>query len=195
VNTTGGYILDRIVRETANEAVSLGQAGGLSGEEYIAEFYARFYSVVNIASVLIQLFLVSRIVKYLGVPIAIMILPFIALGAYSVLAFYPMLTYVRWAKTAENATDYSLNNTVRNMLFLPCTREQKYKGKQVIDSFFVRAGDVLSGVIVFAGSSILVWGASGFAKFNILLVMIWLGMAFVVGREYRRLVATGESPR
>jgi AAA family ATP:ADP antiporter len=106
-----------------------------------------------------------------------------------------VLTYVRWAKTAENSTDYSLNNTVRNMLFLPCTREQKYKGKQVIDSFFVRAGDVLSALLVFLGTSFLVWSASGFAKFNIVLVIIWMAVAFIIGREYKRLVATGESPR
>ncbi len=195
VNSTGEYILSRVVTDAANEAVAAGQAGGLTVEEYIGQFYSQFFAVVNIAGVLIQLFLVSRIVKYLGVPIAIMILPFTALGAYTVLAFYPVLTYVRWAKTAENSTDYSLNNTVRNMLFLPCTREQKYKGKQVIDSFFVRSGDVLSGLVVFVGSGVMVWGASGFAKFNIVLVLIWLGVAFVIGREYKRLIATGESPR
>ena len=195
VNTTGEYILSSVVSDAANEAVVAGQAGGLTVEQYIGQFYSRFFAVVNIAAVLIQLFLVSRIVKYLGVPIAIMILPFTALGAYTVLAFYPVLTYVRWAKTAENSTDYSLNNTVRNMLFLPCTREQKYKGKQVIDSFFVRSGDVLSAVMVFVGTSFLVWGATGFAKLNILLVFIWLVVAFVIGREYKRLVATGESPR
>jgi len=195
VNTTGEYILGGVVTDAANEAVAAGQAGGLNVEEYIGQFYSRFFAVVNAAALLIQLFLVSRIVRYLGVPIAIMILPFTALGAYTVLAFYPVLTYVRWAKTAENSTDYSLNNTVRNMLFLPCTREQKYKAKQVIDSFFVRSGDVFSAVMVFVGTSFLVWGASGFAKFNILLVLIWLGVAFVIGREYKRLVASGESPR
>ena len=195
VNTTGEYILSTVVTDAANDAVAMGQAGGLDVEEYIGQFYSRFFAVVNVAALLIQLFLVSRIVKYLGVPVAILILPFTALGAYTVLAFYPVLTYVRWAKTAENSTDYSLNNTVRNMLFLPCTREQKYKGKQVIDSFFVRSGDVLSAVMVFVGTSFLVWGASGFAKFNLLLVIIWLGVAFVIGREYKRLVATGEAPR
>jgi AAA family ATP:ADP antiporter len=194
VNTTGEYILSRVVAEAANEAVASGQAGGLAVEQVIGEFYSRFYAVVNIAGVLIQLFLVSRIVKYLGVPVAIMILPLTSLGAYTVLAFYPVLTYVRWAKTAENATDYSLNNTVRNMLFLPCTREQKYKAKQVVDSFFVRSGDVLSGVIVFVGTSFLMWTASGFAIFNILLVAIWLTVAFTIGREYKRLVATGQPP-
>jgi AAA family ATP:ADP antiporter len=194
VNTTGEYILSSVVTEAANQAVATGQAAGLSVEQVIGEFYSQFYAVVNVAGVLIQLFLVSRIVKYLGVPIAILILPLTSLGAYTVLAFYPVLSYVRWAKTAENATDYSLNNTVRNMLFLPCTREQKYKAKQVVDSFFVRAGDVLSGVVVFVGTSLLMWTANGFAIFNIVLVAIWLVVAFTIGHEYRRLVATGLPP-
>ena len=101
---------------------------------------------------------------------------------------------VRWAKTAENSTDYSLNNTVRNMLFLPCTREQKYSAKQAIDSFFVRIGDVLSAGLVFVGTSYFAWGASSFAVFNIFVVIGWLVLAFFVGREYTHLAATGASP-
>ena len=53
-------------------------------------------------------------------------------------ALLPSLAIVRWVKTAENSVDYSLMNTVRQMLFLPTTREEKYKAKQVIDSFVVR---------------------------------------------------------
>jgi len=53
-----------------------------------------------------------------------------------VLAFVPSLWWVLGAKVAENSTDYSLNNTVRNILFLPCSREEKYSAKQAIDSFF-----------------------------------------------------------
>ena len=59
------------------------------------------------------------------------------------------------AKVAENATDYSLNNTVRNMLFLPCTYEEKFSAKQAIDSFFVRMGDVLSAALVFFGTNVI----------------------------------------
>ncbi len=101
---------------------------------------------------------------------------------------------VRWAKTAENSTDYSLQNTVRNVLFLPMTREQKYKAKQVIDAFFWRAGDVLSAVLVFVGTTFLAMQASHFAMFNIFLVVFWLALAVLIGREYRRLVASGQPP-
>ena len=150
--------------------------------------------MVNIAGVLIQLFVVSRIIKYFGVRVGVMVLPCIALGAYNVLAFFPVLAAVRWAKTAENATDYSLNNTVRNMLFLPCTREQKYSAKQAIDSFFVRIGDVLSAVLVFVGTTYFALGGSGFAIFNILIVSGWLILAFFIGREYTQLTAIGATP-
>ncbi len=194
VNTTGGYMLDRIVLDTAEGAVAAGQAAGLSVEQYIGKFYSDFNAVVNLVGLLIQLFLVSRIIKYFGIRIAILFLPLIALGVYGILAFYPLLQVVRWAKTAENATDYSLNNTVRHALFLPCTREQKYKAKQAIDSFFWRAGDVLSALLVFVGTSIFAWTINSFAVFNIGLVLIWLVLAFFIGREYTKLVASGRPP-
>jgi hypothetical protein len=41
-------------------------------------------------------------------------------------------------KTAENLTDYSLQNTVAQMLYLPTTREDKHKAKQVTDTPAVR---------------------------------------------------------
>ena len=194
VNTTGEYILGSVVEDTARAAVAAGTAGGLSVEEYIGQFYSQFFGVVNVVGVVIQLFLVSRIIKYVGVRFAVMALPCLALGAYNVLAFYPVLAVVRWAKTAENATDYSLNNTVRNMLFLPCTREQKYSAKQAIDSFFVRIGDVLSAVLVFVGTTYFALNGGGFARFNILVVSVWLVLAFIIGREYRSLAAAGTPP-
>ena len=141
-----------------------------------------------------QLFVVSRVVKHLGVGVGLMILPIMSLGAYSLIAFYPVLTYIRWAKTAENSTDYSLNNTVRNMLFLPTTREQKYKAKQTIDSFFVRVGDTLSAALVLLGTTVLALSVAGFAMVNIFAAVVWLVLAYKIGREYKRLVGTGETP-
>jgi len=192
VNTTGEYILGRTVLTAAEQTLADGTAGGLSKEELIGGFYADFFTVVNLAGLLLQLFVVSRVLKYLGVGAAIMILPLIALGGYLIAAFYPVLAIVRWAKTAENATDYSLQNTVRQVLFLPTTREQKYKAKQAIDTFFVRAGDVLSAVLVFAGTTWLALTTKGFALFNVALVTLWLVLAILIGRHYRHLTQPTE---
>ena len=115
--------------------------------------------------------------------------PCVSLSAYNVLAFIPTLTFVLTAKVAENATDYSLNNTVRNMLFLPCTYEEKFSAKQAIDSFFVRMGDVLSAALVFFGTNIMQLGPRRFAAVNAVLVVIWLVLAWQVGRIYARRTA------
>ncbi len=193
VNTTGEYILGRTVIEHAERLIAESAGSALSKEQIIAEFYAGFFTIVNIAGVVLQLFVVSRVLKYLGVRGAIMVLPLIALGGYMVAAFYPVLAIVRWIKTAENSTDYSLQNTVRQVLFLPTTREEKYKAKQAIDTFFVRAGDVLSAVVVFVGSTWLALSTQGFAVFNLFLVCLWLAIAFLIGRQYRRMVPVDEN--
>ena len=192
VNTTGEYILGSIVEDAAEKTVAAGNAAGLSKQQIIGDFYSKYFSLVNVLGLLLQLFLVSRVVKYLGVGIAVMILPAVSLGAYSVLVFFPLLPVVLGAKVLENSTDYSLNNTVRNMLFLPCTYEEKFSGKQAIDSFFVRMGDVLSALLVLAGTTVLALQPRGFAAVNALLVVAWLLLAWQVGRTY---AATTRRPK
>jgi AAA family ATP:ADP antiporter len=194
VNTTGEYILGSIVKDTAVNLVAEGQSGGLTEEQLIGDFYSKYFTLVNVFGLLLQLFVVSRVIKYLGMSWAVMILPIISLGAYNILVFLPTLWAVLAAKIAENSTDYSLNNTVRNMLFLPCTYEQKFSAKQAIDSFFVRMGDVLSALLVFAGTSVWVLQPRGFAAINTVLVAIWLVLAWRVGRYYERLTTDGVAP-
>jgi AAA family ATP:ADP antiporter len=73
---------------------------------------------------------------------------------------------------------------VRNVLYLPTTREEKYKAKQAIDSFFVRFGDVLSALLVYVGTTQLSLGTTGFARVNLILAVVWVVLAVLVGRGY-----------
>jgi AAA family ATP:ADP antiporter len=75
---------------------------------------------------------------------------------------------------------------VRNVLFLPTSRDQKYKAKQAIDSFFVRAGDVLSAGLVYFGTMVLGFSTTGFARVNLMLAAAWVVLALAIGREYTR---------
>jgi len=194
INTTGEYILGSIVKNTAVAMVASGQAGGLSEGQVIGNFYAKYFSLVNVLSLVLQLFVVSRIVKYWGVGWAVMVLPALSFGAYNILVFMPTLYAVLTAKVAENATDYSLSNTVRNMLFLPLTYEQKFSAKQAIDSFFVRIGDVLSAALVFVGTTWIALPPRGFAMANAALVLVWLVLAWRVGRQYNAIAVKSSAP-
>ena len=119
----------------------------------------------------------------------ILALPLVSLGAYSVIALGASFAVVRWAKTAENATDYSVMNTGKQMLWLPTSREEKYKAKQAVDTFFVRTGDLFSAGIVFVGTTWLALGVPGFAFSNVILTVAWLAVAMLLLREHRRVVA------
>jgi AAA family ATP:ADP antiporter len=135
------------------------------------------------------MFVAPRLVKRFGLGGVLFALPFIALGAYGFVALGATIAIVRWAKTAENATDYSVMNTARQLLWLPTSREEKYKAKQAIDSFFVRLGDMTAAFVVFAGTSWLALEARGFAMVNVGFVMLWLALAVLLWRENRRLSA------
>jgi len=194
INTTGEYILGSIVKDNAVATIAAGTAPGLTEGQIIGNFYARYFSMVNAVGLLLQLFVVSRIVKYAGVAWAVMVLPALSFGAYNVILFIPFLSAVLTAKVVENSTDYSLNNTVRNMLFLPCTYEQKFAAKQAIDSFFVRMGDVLSAALVFVGATVIALPPRGFAAVNVALALVMLLLAWRVGRHYKALTAASANP-
>jgi len=182
VNTNGEYILASKVQEVAIRTVGPGH----SAEQIIGGFYAGFFTLVNILSALMQLLLVSRILKYLGVRVALFFLPVIALGGYSLMGFTSSLAIIRLIKSLENSTDYSLQNTTRQTLFLPTSRDAKYQGKLAVDTFFVRSGDVLSAVVVFIGVHIG-FAIREFALVNVALVLVWLLLAIGIGRRYRSL--------
>ena len=160
--------------------------------DYIGGFFADLSFWVDLISLGLQAFVVSRVVKYFGLGVAFLLLPIVALADAATMAVLPVLAAVRIGKTAESAIDYSLNNTVRNMLWLPTSRQAKYLAKQATDTFFVRAGDVSSAALVFVGAH-LGLHARGFALVNVVLVVVWLVLARAIVREYGTLTAATRS--
>lgn len=190
VNTTGEYILGKMVVAAYIATHGAAAVAGLDAKKVIGEFYGNFQTMVNVVSALIQAFLVSRVIKYFGVRVALLILPIVALIGYSAMAFVPILSFIRGAKLAENSLDYSLQNTTRNALYLPTSREAKYKAKQANDTFFVRFGDVLSAGLVFAGTTWLEFAPREFAMVNVVLIAVWLVLAVTIGRLFDRRSGT-----
>ncbi|MFT6398825.1 MAG: AAA family ATP:ADP antiporter [Bradymonadia bacterium] len=187
VNSTGEYILGRMVKENGERLLAAGEIESLGG--YIGAFYGDYFLYVNIATVLIQAFVVSRIVKHIGMKGVLFALPIIAFGAYGLLAAGLGLVGYRWAKTAENTTDYSVMNTAKALIWLPTTRAEKYKAKQAIDTFVVRVGDVCSLGFVLVGTQAFTWGLRDFALANLVLVVLWLGATFLLYKRYQSLTA------
>src|SRR6185369_9734760 len=101
----------------------------------------------------------------------------------------PVLIVVQVMKTAENSTAYSINNTARQVLWLPTTAEMKYKAKPAIETLFVRAGDGLAAATTLVGIHFLALTTRSYFLINVALTVVWLLIAIDVVVEYRRLVA------
>ena len=192
VNSNGEYMLSRVITQDA-----LAANPGLSVDDervgkYIGGAYADFYFYVNVAGVLLQSLVVSRLVRRLKLPAAFLFLPLIALGNAFIFAFVPIVALAKLGKTAENATDYSLNNTLKQMLWLVTAPDMKYKAKQVVDTFCVRIGDVCSAGSVWLAANVLHLAVPQFAWLSIALTGAWLFLALAIGRLYRDLEARKE---
>lgn len=183
VDATGEYILSRTLLDAVGQDAD-------DRTRYLGEFYAGFFLWSNLASLLIMLFVASRILKYLGVGVALLVLPVIALGGYALFIAYPVLGVIRWGKVAGNSIA-SLQFTAQQVLFLPVTREQKYKARLAIYALFPRVGDMLSALLIFGGAR-LAFGIRHFASVNLILTLIWIVLAVLIGRENRRLANNAE---
>ncbi len=140
-----------------------------------------------IAALVLQALVASRLLKYGGFGVILLMLPVISLLSYAVMALVPVLGVIKIMKIAENSTDYSINNTARNVLWLPTTSEMKFKCKPAIDTLFQRLGDALAAATVWFGTYVVVLSNQSFFIFNVLLVLVWFGSAILLIREHRRM--------
>lgn len=184
INTTGEYILAELVVRFADQSVAA-DAGAVKND-IIARFYGTYFFIVNAITVLFQLFLVSRLFRWVGVRGTILILPTVALLGYGLIVFLPIFSIIRVVKILENGTEYSIFNTARHALFLPLTEAQKYEGKTAIDAFFWRLGDVVQAIAIYFGLNWLGFDVENFAAMNIVLAVVWLGITVEIGRLFAR---------
>ena len=192
VNTNGENLLFQVIEDAL--AVKAQQQGITGEHETLAfirdgttAFYGNFYFWVNIFALLLQAFVASRLLKYGGFAAILLILPVIALTSYTVMALLPVLAVVKMMKIAENATDYSLNNTSRHVLWLPVSSAMKYHGKPAIDTLYVRLGDGMAAITVLVGVHLLALSTQQFFVFNILLIVCWLVVGILLVKEHRRI--------
>jgi AAA family ATP:ADP antiporter len=186
VNSLGEFMLGRIVVENMQAAVSAGTMDASEMQSAIGGFYGDFFGWVNLLGLILQMFIVSRLFKHIGVGGALLVVPMIALGSYALMAALPVLGIVKAMKVLENSADYSIQNTARHALFLPASREAKYKAKAAIDTFFWRLGDLAQAGVVLVGTT-LALTTRQYASVNLLFVALWLVVVIGIYREHRRM--------
>jgi AAA family ATP:ADP antiporter len=155
-------------------------------------FFARIDLAVNGLTLLVQALLTGRIIKLLGFAGTMSLLPalsvlgFLALGTANTLAVLVVFQVLR------RAGEFAVARPTREVLYIVVSREDKYKAKNLIDTFVYRAGDQIgawSYRLLAAGGL----GATGISLVAAPLAAAWLMIAMWLGRRHDAL-ARGPLP-
>lgn len=112
------------------------------------EFFARMDLAVNCLTLVMQLFVVSRIIRRIGVGLALAALPLLTIGCFLTIRAAPALAVLVVCQVARRSLDFSLTKPAREVLFTVVRSEDKYKAKSFIDTFVYRSGDALAAASV-----------------------------------------------
>ena len=149
-------------------------------------FYSELYFWVNLMGLLLQAFVVSRLVRLGGFGLLLIATPLVSLAAYLSMAIAPVIGIIKVMKVAENSSNYSINNTARHMLWLPTTKSMMYQAKATIDTLFVRIGDGMAALTVLLGTRVWSFSLTDFLLVNIILSLLWIVLSTILIREYNQ---------
>ncbi len=166
----------------------------VAGEDAKTAFIGRFFILLNTASVIIQFLLTSWILRVFGVGIALLLLPLGLLTGSIGIIIHPGLWTTAFAQGTAGALRYSLDQSTRELLFLPMAPDLKYRGKPLIDLVVYRGGTGVAGIIVLVGNKLLGFGLREMGFMAVAIVGLWLITTVAMRREYktavRRLIST-----
>jgi len=188
ITATGDFVVAQLVTAKAN-LLPAAERG-----RFIGAFYGDLQTWITAATTLAQILVVARVFKAIGVAGALFIMPIMLVSGYGLFALLPLLSTVTVLRVAEGTADYSLQNTIQHALFLPTSRDAKYKAKSAIDTLSKRVGDLGSTAIVFAGTTWAAWGVRGFAIVNAVLAVLWIVVSSRLARRLRALTPAAPQP-
>jgi AAA family ATP:ADP antiporter len=153
----------------------------------LGDAFSRVYSFTNLVAVLAQLLLTRMLLTRLGVGPTLVLLPAaILVGSFGYLLL-PVLLFGALLNTLDNGFAYSVNQSAKEVLYVPVSPGDKYRAKAFIDIFVLRAAKafaiLLSGVVSlwFASFEQMRWLSLGV----ILLLSVWLVLTHYLGKAYQ----------
>jgi ATP:ADP antiporter, AAA family len=149
-------------------------------------FFAKIDLAVNILTIVVQLFVTGRLLKWLGVGVTLAILPALSVLGFSSLGVAPTLVLLVVFLTLRRATNFAVARPTRETLFTVISREDKYKSKNFIDTIVYRTGDQI-GAWTTPALGWLGLGLRGVSLVAAPLTIVWLLISLWLGRKQAQL--------
>ncbi len=121
-------------------------------------FFAGFFGYITVLSLFSQFFLTRLFMMFKNPVNGLFVFPVIQLAATVMMIVSPRLEIVSWGLIIGSAINYSTGRAIRELVYIPLDREQKYQGKGFIDTVVFRLGDGISAIILLGGLEFFSYG-------------------------------------
>ena len=157
--------------------------------EAIGRQFSLVFAITNTVAFLVQLFLTSLVMSRLGVRTALLVLPAAILVASAGFTALPILWIGCLLNTADNGFSYSMNQSAKESLYVPTTKDEKYKAKAFIDMFVQRFAKALAVLISLGITTVFVEFSSvrWLSAVTIPLIIVWIFAASYAGKRFREM--------
>jgi hypothetical protein len=160
-------------------------------------FFGFFFAGLTIFAFFLNAFLTGNFIKKLGVKLTVLLTPVVLLLCSVVVLIAPFaLLPAIFIKGSDESLDFSLKQTVREILYIPVASGLRFKAKPFIDMFISRVAKVVAALILLVFALLLnkevkfltpVFDA-GLAKqlswIVIAFLIPWVVLSLKIGREY-----------
>ncbi|ANM31842.1 hypothetical protein ABI59_23205 [Acidobacteria bacterium Mor1] len=158
-------------------------------------FFGAFDAITGFVGFLIQAFLTSRLLMYIGLGGAILLFPLLmTFGTAALIPVVPIgfaLKAATLAKGADQTLKHSIDRSSRELLYLPVSRTIKVQAKSAIDMVIDRSGDGIAGLVQLAVITLVTLPTAGnltnvrhMALVNLVFLALWILVAVRLRRSY-----------
>ncbi len=149
------------------------------------DFFATVGMWIGIVSIIVQLIVTPYVLNRFGVGTALMVLPLAVLVLSSAFLFVSVLFVAAAMTVADNALNYSINQSAKEALYTPTSQDAKYKAKAFIDMFMQRGAKVVAGVLNLAFVAIVSLHAVHWLSIASIIVLVgWLAVVRFAGHQF-----------
>ena len=154
-------------------------------------FLGTFFTILLLGSYLLHILLTNRVLKNYGLRVALLICPVVlAVGALAGF-FVPAAGLIVWAsllRGADKSLAHSLNQSTREVMYIPVPVETKVKAKVFIDLFVNKFADALAALVIFLFFNLLRFSAVQMSFLTLAFILVWIIFNFRIIREYIGIV-------
>jgi AAA family ATP:ADP antiporter len=155
---------------------------------------AKLELAAQVLTAVTQIFLTGRLIRWIGLAMALALLPLLSMVGFGALGALPVFLTLSIFTVARRGANFAITNPAMEVLFTVVPREDKYKAKNIIETFVYRGGDQV-GAWIYAGLAALGLSLAGISFVAVPLSAVWLVLGLWLGRKQAALAEALTLPR